>query len=383
MKIIHLVSYFQPKMGYQEYFLAAEHKKMGHEVIVVTSDRYFPFPDYENTTMPILGKRILTAGTFTEHGITVMRLPVLFEKSARVWLKGLYDTLTKLAPDIIISHGMYNFNSIRLAYIKLPEKTRFVIDDHMTRNLVRSGILSSISYAFFRTFFKDRIQEKAWKIVGVYQDTVHLLTTKMGFAPDKVQWISMGSNVQDFFSDDNLRSSFRNELKISDGVTVIYTGRLNQIKKVHLLIEVLNEPEFANIKPNLLVVGGIAESYKKTWNNAMATASFPVIYHAPVQGHELQNWFNAADIAAWPAHTTISSLDAAACGCAIICPDYISERIANGNGIAIIEGDKEALKQALFKLCTQPQLLLAMRKKSIEYIQTKLNWSVIANEFLK
>lgn len=42
MKIVHVIDYFQPRLGYQETFLAKEHPKLGHEVYVVTSDRYNP-----------------------------------------------------------------------------------------------------------------------------------------------------------------------------------------------------------------------------------------------------------------------------------------------------------------------------------------------------
>ena len=59
MKIVHLCSYIQPKLGYQEYYLAKEHAKMGHEVIVISSDRYYPFPDYNNTIKKILGNRFV------------------------------------------------------------------------------------------------------------------------------------------------------------------------------------------------------------------------------------------------------------------------------------------------------------------------------------
>ncbi|HRS42508.1 MAG TPA: hypothetical protein P5530_01355 [Candidatus Diapherotrites archaeon] len=37
-----LEKYIKPKLGYQEYYLAKEHAKMGPEVTVITSDRYAP-----------------------------------------------------------------------------------------------------------------------------------------------------------------------------------------------------------------------------------------------------------------------------------------------------------------------------------------------------
>jgi hypothetical protein len=46
MKIVHVVDYFQPQIGSQESFLALAHQRAGHEVHVVTADRYYNRPDY-------------------------------------------------------------------------------------------------------------------------------------------------------------------------------------------------------------------------------------------------------------------------------------------------------------------------------------------------
>jgi len=43
MKIVHLMSWYMPNMGYQENYLPAEQKKLGHDVEIITSDRYTPF----------------------------------------------------------------------------------------------------------------------------------------------------------------------------------------------------------------------------------------------------------------------------------------------------------------------------------------------------
>jgi hypothetical protein len=97
MKIVHLIDYFQPVLGYQEAFLAREQLRLGNEVTVVTSDRYAPFPDYMNTVYPLLGERIRAPGRFIEEGIPVWRLPVQFERRHRCWPKsrtGFWSTAT-------------------------------------------------------------------------------------------------------------------------------------------------------------------------------------------------------------------------------------------------------------------------------------------------
>ena len=42
MKIVHVIDYFQPMVGYHETFLDKEHARMGHDVYIIRSDRYNP-----------------------------------------------------------------------------------------------------------------------------------------------------------------------------------------------------------------------------------------------------------------------------------------------------------------------------------------------------
>ena len=61
MKIVHIQDYFHPALGYQETFLSREQAKLGHEVHVVTSDRYNPLIYSENKDL-LGNRRILDAG---------------------------------------------------------------------------------------------------------------------------------------------------------------------------------------------------------------------------------------------------------------------------------------------------------------------------------
>ena len=42
MRIVHIVDYLMPQMGYQEFLLQMD-SHQGHEVFIITSDRYTPF----------------------------------------------------------------------------------------------------------------------------------------------------------------------------------------------------------------------------------------------------------------------------------------------------------------------------------------------------
>ena len=42
MKILHVIPYFQPEYGYEEYFHAVAQQRLGHDVFVATSKFYNP-----------------------------------------------------------------------------------------------------------------------------------------------------------------------------------------------------------------------------------------------------------------------------------------------------------------------------------------------------
>jgi hypothetical protein len=89
MRILHVINYFQPQLGYQETFLAKMHSEMKNDVYVLTSDRYDPYLFRGNTAIKILGDRIKGSGFFIEEGIKTIRLKSYFETSYTIWLVGL------------------------------------------------------------------------------------------------------------------------------------------------------------------------------------------------------------------------------------------------------------------------------------------------------
>ena len=52
-------------------------QKEGHEVTVITSDRYYPIEDYDNAWFPVMGARIRNPGIETVDDYKIIRLPIL------------------------------------------------------------------------------------------------------------------------------------------------------------------------------------------------------------------------------------------------------------------------------------------------------------------
>jgi len=149
MKILHIINYFQPQIGYQEVFLAKEQIKQGHDVSVITSDRYYPFVDFDKTYKNLLGDRICGSGFSKMDGIPIYRLKTLGEIKFRVWLLGLEQKVEELNPDYVHVHAVLA-NAFRMMKLKKKGmKFKLVADEHIIE-LDRAKNPAAEFYNFFK-----------------------------------------------------------------------------------------------------------------------------------------------------------------------------------------------------------------------------------------
>lgn len=384
LRIAHLCNYYQPQLGYQEHFLSAAHAQLGHDVYVVTSERYAPFPDYDNTVRPVLGPRLQAAGTVYRDGLTVIRLPVLHEYSARVWLKGLERTLLNLRPDLVICHGMMNWNALRTAWIKTRLGCKIFYDDHMLRSEEKKGLVGRFGYACFPFRHLLRAGDR---IIGVSAECVDFIHEKYGIARDRIEFVPLGADTSLFRFDASLRDRFRQEHGISDdAVVVTYTGKLTAAKGPHQIMEALSPFPTELQKPlSLVFVGNIEASYRGVFTAALDKLDkrIHVVRLPAVANNDLVAVYCGSDIAAWPRQGSMSMIEAAAVGLPIICCDFLRERYEAGNGIPIREDNLQDLRHALITLITDPPQRRAMGEKGRLMVDTKMSWRAIALRYLE
>ena len=118
-KILHIINYYHEGFGYQENYLPVCQKNLGYQVKVLTSDYYFPFPDYDKSVRKILGCRKVGVGIFNDKGIDVIRKKSLFSSifPAGILYFSVESTIKEFKPDFIHIHGATNlwlFNVVRL-----------------------------------------------------------------------------------------------------------------------------------------------------------------------------------------------------------------------------------------------------------------------------
>lgn len=384
MRIVHLCNYFQPKLGYQEYFLSNEHSKMGHEVTVVTSERYFPFPDYDNTVFPVLGKRIGDAGEFDYDGFKVIKLNIAFEFSKRVWLRGLKNVLRRIKPDIVICHGIGNFNALRAARLKTRLGFKLVVDDHMLISEKNHSLLGQLYYKAFN--FRD-IYEQADRIVGVADECVEYIVDQYKFPRSRVEMIPLGADIDLFRFNENLGAAFRQQHGIDpDAIVITYTGKHTFKKGPHNILMALEK-----LTPTLrkkvvaLFIGNMENAYETTFNAHVGKVSdkVKVIRISAVTNKELVDIYSASDVAVWPRQGSMSMIEASSCEVAIVCCDFLTERYKNNNGIPIREDDIDDLARAFDLLIHNDEERRAMGRRGRELIMNEMSWRIIAERFIK
>ena len=230
MRIVHVLDYCQAKLGYQDFFLARAQIEDGHEVTVVTSDRFRPFPDYEQSVGGVLGTRIRQPGRYNEEGIDVLRLPVRFEGAYRCWVNGFERELLALEPHLVIVHGVAGFFAPRVAILKarLSEGQRFrlVLDDHMVPE-VRQRVSRRLFYWAFRSLFRGTLLRQADALVAVSGPTAVFMRENYRFPKDRVELVPLGADLRRFKPDPAARRAVRRAMGLHEGtVLVVHAGKL-------------------------------------------------------------------------------------------------------------------------------------------------------------
>jgi glycosyltransferase involved in cell wall biosynthesis len=384
MRIIHVQDYYYPQLGYQEAFLPRNQSKLGHEVYVVTSDRYSS--RIYSANKRLLGNRIKGVGLFDEEGIKVWRLKTLFEIPHQIWIVGLEKKIQELKPDIVIMHNVVNLSAIRIAKLKKRlGNFKLIYDDHMVFAASRSSF--RILYPLFKRTYSHLIQETADGLVGVADMCKTFMHKTYGFPLERISVIPLGADDELFHFDAAARSEVRDKLAIpNDNILFIYAGKLIPDKGPHLLVEAAIKlmAEHSNI--NVLLLGSGGAEYLDKMEHYIRNGNLEdrFFWHDAVPNKELYKFYSAADVAVWPLEGSLSIMEAMACKLPVIISDtsQVNERVGYGNGLTYAGEDPADLARQMEKLL-DPDMRKRMGANGRKAVEESLNWETIARQFLE
>ncbi|OGC25360.1 hypothetical protein A2291_03050 [candidate division WOR-1 bacterium RIFOXYB2_FULL_42_35] len=386
MKILHVIDYFQPELGYQETFLAKEQKKQGHAVAVICSERYAPILFKGRASVAVLGKRLQETGSFDFDGIQVHRLKTLFEINGRVWLQGLETKIREFNPDVIHVHGIVTFTAIRVACLK-KGKTQFrlLYDDHMVACASRNPL--KYLYPLFRGTFLKLIEQQADCLIGVTESTKEFMHVSYGFPLNKIKVIPLGVDHELFRFNPRQRQLCRGFLGLKDrDILIIYVGKLIPNKGPHVLLEAVCSLMSENENIFLLFLGGGQGEYVQQMRSRIEIqgVSSKILWLDAILNKDLPQYYCAADVGVWPKECSVSMLDAMACNLPVIGSNIpaVKERLSFNNGLIYDETKKEELTGKLRLLVNDKDLRAVLGANGRKVIEEQFNWQAINNNFL-
>ena len=158
MKILHIVDYLMPTMGYQEFILPKFNAiDKNNEVYILTGNAYYPVPNYDNTWRNVLGQRKFEPRNEIIDNVNIIREKIVFEISNRPWISNLKKNIEKISPDIIMVHGTSSFSAFRSAIIAKRLNLPLIMDNHMIFSIVRNDIFGKLYYFIVRTLVSNFI----------------------------------------------------------------------------------------------------------------------------------------------------------------------------------------------------------------------------------
>lgn len=392
MKIVHLSDYYQPQVGYQEAFLAQAHARKGHEVHVVTSDRYYPFFNYDQAFKPMLGERILGPGVSEEDGVNVHRLPVWYERPTAgfILLKGISKLLKELKPDIVVSHGIITPNAYFSGKLKKKLKYKLIYDNHAApfNTDLNNTPLKRLYLNLWKRTVRPKILRNADTIVAIGPAEQDLASDILRVHNDDIKIIPLGADTHRFSPDESLRKKTREALGLNDDtILLIHAGKITPNKNVSILLKAFHQicKEFPQTK--LILIGNGPDEHIQELKTLLSELRLGdnVIWKDFVPNKDLVNYFNAADIGVWPGNPSNIIQEAIASGLpVIIYPHPTTEfLVEKKNGFTMdAQNLQRSLSDHLRELITKYSLREKMGKKGRKFAEKHLSWDVLSDHFL-
>ena len=306
LKILHVIPYFQPEFGYEEYYHALAQSNLGHDVFIITSKYYNP--NLNN------GKRVKIKNNVINGGINIIRLnSIELPFSCQNILFGIKQKIKKIKPNIIYAHGPENTLTLQISLSKLGLNCYYIVDKH------KDGLFSKkLSLRYIFLLYKNFITSINYKIANLIVtfskiDTEKILNKYKLYAKKVTQQFMAVSTETFFFNQDDrilIRKQF--SLKKNDYVGIV-SGRIIESKKIHLLLDEILKSQ----KIKLIVIGKIDKKYKNKLNQ-YHTNNSKIIFVDEVPNNELRKYYCAADIGYWVSHMSVGILEAYACELPVI-----------------------------------------------------------------
>ena len=383
MRVAHVIGAFRDGYGYEENHLPHFQTLEGTDVSLVTS---VLAPGESAPTVaagPSNGGE--SPGSYEYRGVAVHRLEAGFRarKGSQVVLRGLKDTLRGIRPDIVQVHGPIGALFVQAMVTARALDVPAVVDNHLCYFNLRPYHLAKRTY--YRSLFQRVVRPLLAGAIGRYiplmPDSEAVLHNELGVPYDRISHSTLGADTQTFRYDPGARAETRERLGIPEDAPVIaFCGRIRPGKDIDVLAAAWGRTADSH-GARLLVIGPVTDGLEGNPLSAVEDRHREMV---TVTGHvpnaDLPAYLSAVDIGVWPGDPGIATIEAMACGLAIVHtnPWYVAGMSEYGNGAAFTRGDSGSLAETLESILGDSDRLERMRARSRRLAEDVFDWRVVA-----
>lgn len=375
MKILHIEDRFHPEMGYQINFFAKYHHP-DNEFIILTSDS---LSLWDKTVDEI----VTTDRAFEKkYSVKIVRVKAILAKGKKynIWLKGLVRKIEELNPDVVYIHAVESYTSLRLFLSKrIIHKYPLATDTHTLYNQIHNTAKFKFYYWFLKQVIFKKINKKQIPIFFTAAENQEIIKNYYKIKEENIYPCPIGTDLEVYRFDPKERKRLRSYYKYTDDtVILIYTGKMNSLKKPHLIFNALEALNNKNIK--VFVIGSKQDDYYENVFRPAAEKEHAIIL-TPKPNTDLYKYYSMADIAVFPKENTLSALDAQACQLPVIMEeDQTNKSRLKHGGLVYKANDINDLSQKIYLLSHDQELRKKLASNGFAYISKKYNYKRIVAE---
>ncbi len=374
MKILHicLCGPMTDGFTYQENLLTKYHKKMGHDVYVITSCWYYN--DYGEI------EKTFPSEYVNRDNVKIIRLDCKQKFSSKFKVfKKLYDNIENINPDILFIHGV-QFVDIKVIvkYLK-HHNIKVFADNHndylnSATNFLSKWILHKIIWKYYSNLLIPYVK----KFYGVLPSRVDFLNELYKIPKEKCELLIMGADDEyvDKYVD---TKKIRKEFNISDKTFVLVTGGKIDKNKLETLTLMKIVKDF-NLDVKLFIFGSIASELKTEFLDLCDNDK--VNYLGWADQDSSYKYFAMADLVIFPGRHSVYWEQVVAQGKPIICKNLHGYNHIDIGGNVVFVNNKN-LSEVLLNIIQNKKIFETIKKASLGENRKKFLYSKIAEDSIK
>lgn len=357
MKIVHvcLCGPVTDGWNYQDNMLTKYHKKLGHNVTMITSQWIWG----ENGEL----EKCENSKYINDDGVKVIRLPIKGKDNFSRKFKrydGLYDILLNEMPDIIFIHNLsfIDINTI-VSYLKINKNIKVFVDNHSDfSNSATNWLSRNILHKIIWRNIANRIEPYTEKFYGVIPARVDFLIDIYKLPKEKIELLVMGADddkvkeIKNVEIISKLKESFN--IKQSDFV-IVTGGKIDQAKtQTLLLMEAVKRINRNDLK--LIIFGSVEESIKSDFMNLCDNNM--IRYIGWVSSVDSYKYFEMSDLVVFPGRHSVFWEQVVAQGKPMICKYWKGTTHVDigGNVLFLKKDSTEEIKDILLKIIDERKI---------------------------